>query len=44
MERDLYYYVIAKFSHHEKGQQLELGENITVEWKTQEEIFALIKQ
>ena len=44
MERDLYYYVITKFSHHEKGQQLELWENITVEWKTKEEIFALIKK
>jgi 8-oxo-dGTP pyrophosphatase MutT (NUDIX family) len=43
MERDLYYYVITKFSHHEKGQQLELWENITVEWKTKEEILTIIK-
>jgi 8-oxo-dGTP pyrophosphatase MutT (NUDIX family) len=43
MERDLYYYVITKFSHHEKWQQLELWENITVEWKTKEEILAIIK-
>ncbi len=43
MERDLYYYVITKFSYHEKGQQLELWENITVEWKTKEEILTIIK-
>ncbi len=44
MERDLYYYVITKFTHHEQWQQLELWENITVEWKTKEEILDLIKQ
>jgi 8-oxo-dGTP pyrophosphatase MutT (NUDIX family) len=44
IERDLYYYVITTFVHHEKWQQLELWENIIVEWKTKEEIFALIKQ
>ena len=44
MEWDLYYYVITKFSHHEKWQQLELWENITVEWKNKEEISFLIKK
>lgn len=44
MERDLYYYVIKQFTHHKKWQQLEIWENIIVEWKTKEEIFALIKK
>lgn len=44
IERDLYYYMITKFTAHEKGQQLETGENISVEWKTREEILDIIKQ
>ncbi len=43
IERDLYYYVITKFTAHEKWQQLELWEDITIEWKNKEEILALIK-
>ena len=43
IERDLYYYIIQKFTHHEKWQQLELGEHITVEWKTKQEIKTIIK-
>jgi len=43
IERDLHYYLIQKFTHHEEWQQLELGENITVEWKTKQEIRAIIK-
>lgn len=31
IERDLYYYVIKEFKQHAQWQQLELGENITVE-------------
>jgi len=44
IERDLYYYVIEKFTQHVDGQRLEVGEYITVEWKTKEEILALIKK
>ena len=43
IERDLYYYVIKQFTHHEQWQQLELWEDITVEWKSKEEILAIIK-
>ena len=44
IERDLYYYVIIKFTDHEKWQQLETGENISVEWKTKKEVMDIIKQ
>jgi len=44
IERDLYYYIIKKFRYHNKWQQLELGENITVEWKTKKEIMTIIKK
>ncbi len=44
VERDLYYYVITKFTDHEKWQQLEIGENISVEWKTREEVMKIMKQ
>ncbi|MCX6823439.1 MAG: NUDIX domain-containing protein [candidate division SR1 bacterium] len=44
IERDLYYYVITKFTVHEKGQQLETGEHISVEWKTREDVLDIIKQ
>lgn len=44
VERDLYYYVITKFAVHEKWQQLEFGETISVEWKTREEVMDIIKQ
>lgn len=44
IERDLYYYVITRFTAHEKWQQLEFGETISVEWKTREEVLGIIKQ
>lgn len=44
IERDLHYYVITKFISHPKWQQLELWENITVEWKTKKEVLSLIKK
>ncbi|MCX6824203.1 MAG: NUDIX domain-containing protein [candidate division SR1 bacterium] len=44
VERDLYYYVITKFTAHEPGQQLETGEYISVEWKTRGEVMEIIKQ
>ena len=44
IERDLYYYVIRKFTAHEKWQQLETGENISVERKTRDEVMEIIKQ
>ena len=43
IERDLYYYVIEKFTQHADGQHLETGEHITVEWKSKEEIKDIIK-
>jgi len=44
MERDLYYYVVTKFTAHEKWQHLELWENILVEWKTKDEVMEIIRQ
>ena len=44
IERDLHYYVIKKFTRHAQWQQLELGEHITVEWKTKQEIQDIIKK
>lgn len=44
IERDLYYYVITKYTAHEQGQQLELGEDISVEWMTREDVLEIIKQ
>lgn len=44
IERDLYYYIITKFTTHEKWQQLEPWENISVEWKKREEVMDIIKQ
>jgi 8-oxo-dGTP pyrophosphatase MutT (NUDIX family) len=44
IERDLYYYVITKYTDHEKWQQLDVGENISVEWKTRKEVMEIIKQ
>lgn len=44
VERDIYYYVITKFAVHEKWQQLEFGETISVEWKTRAEVLDIIKQ
>lgn len=43
IERDLYYYVIEKYTQHADGQHLEAGEHITVEWKTRQEVKDLIK-
>lgn len=43
IERDLYYYIVKKFTPNDKGQELELWENITVEWKTKQELLTLIK-
>jgi len=44
VEWDLYYYIVKKFKHHAKWQQLEAWEYIDVEWKTKKEILALIKK
>ncbi|MFA7718041.1 MAG: NUDIX domain-containing protein [Candidatus Absconditabacterales bacterium] len=44
VEWDLYYYIVKKFTYHAKGQQLEIGEYIDVEWKTKKEILSLIKK
>jgi len=44
VERDLYYYIVKKFKSHTKWQQLELGEDISIQWKTKKEILALIKK
>jgi len=44
VERDLYYYIVTKFTTHTKWQQLELGEYIDVEWKTKKEILSLIQK
>ena len=43
IEWDLYYYVVEKFTVHEKGQQLELGEDIQLERKNKDEILEIIK-
>jgi methylthioribose-1-phosphate isomerase len=43
MEWDLYYYVVEKFTVHEKWQQLESGEDIQVERKNKDEILEIIK-
>ena len=44
IERDLYYYVINKFTQHAKWQHVEHGEDIVVEWKNKKEILSLIKK
>jgi hypothetical protein len=41
---DLYYYIVKKFKHYAKWQQLELWEDITIEWKTKKEILSIIKK
>lgn len=43
IERDLHYYVVHKFVQHPKWQHVEAGENITVEWKTKQEIKNIVK-
>ena len=41
VERDLYYFIVKEFTTSEKGQELEKGEDITVERKTKEEVKEL---
>ena len=41
VERDLYYFIVESFEHNKKGQELEEGEDITIERKTKEEVKKL---
>jgi len=41
VEWDLYYFVVEKFNRSPEGQSLEDGEDISVEWKTKEEVKQL---
>jgi 8-oxo-dGTP pyrophosphatase MutT (NUDIX family) len=43
VEWDLYYYYIDSFEELQSGQQLESGEDITVEWHSTESVTALAK-
>ncbi len=38
---DLYYFLVEEFEQHPEGQKLENGEEITVEWKSFEEVKEL---
>lgn len=44
IEWDLYYYLIKQYEYIDGGQQLEHGEDITVNWMTPAEIRQLIKR
>lgn len=42
IEWDLYYFLVTDFKENKSGQNLEDGENISVEWKSFEEVRKLI--
>ncbi|MEK7083964.1 MAG: NUDIX domain-containing protein, partial [Patescibacteria group bacterium] len=41
VEWDLYYFIVDQFEQNPNGQELEHGEDITVEWKTRDEVKTL---
>ncbi|MDR2541506.1 MAG: hypothetical protein LBD11_07285 [Candidatus Peribacteria bacterium] len=44
MEWDLYYFLVNTFEENEQGQELEDGEDITVERRSREEVKTLCIQ
>ncbi|MEK7648473.1 MAG: NUDIX domain-containing protein [Patescibacteria group bacterium] len=44
VEWDLFYFIVNEFENSAKGQELEVGEVISIEWKTFEEVKELCKE
>lgn len=44
VEWDLFYFIVDEFEDSANGQELEIGEAITTEWKTFEEIREMCKE